>query len=252
MRALITNDDGIHTTGVLVLAQAAVAAGLEVVVAAPHQERSGTGTSLSALEEGGRLLVDERDLPGLEGVPAYAVHATPAFIPLVAALGAFGEPPELVLSGINHGPNTGRVTLHSGTVGAALTAASQGVPALAVSLDINSGTDPVHWETARRATDEALTWFLKHADEPYVLNVNVPNVEPDALRGLRPATLGGFGAVQAAIGERGEGYVTVTFTGTAEPDVPGTDVALLHEGWATVTAMNPPAQVPGLDLTGLS
>lgn len=257
MRALITNDDGVFSRGIAILAEAAVAAGLDVVVAAPHEERSGAGASLSALEDDGKLLVDAYpDLAataaGLAGVPAHAVHATPAMIALVGALGAFGDRPDVVLSGINHGPNTGQATLHSGTVGAALTAVSMGVPGLAVSLDIDSVHEGVHWATARQATDEALAWFLKHLDgEPYVLNVNVPDIPPGELRGLKQAELAGSGAVQAAVGERGEGFVTMTFSGFGRGAAPGSDVALLRSGWATATAMTAPTVAAGVDLSSL-
>ena len=84
MRALITNDDGIDSPGVRILAQVAVAAGLEVTVAAPDGERSGTSAMMSGLESGGRLLAEERKLDGLEGVPTLAVRATPAMIAFVA------------------------------------------------------------------------------------------------------------------------------------------------------------------------
>src|SRR6201990_2464889 len=133
MRALITNDDGIDSPGLRILAQVAVAAGLEVTVAAPDGERSGTSAMMSALEEGGRLLTEERKLDGLEDVPTLAVRATPAMIAFVAVHGGFGGRPDIVLAGINRGPNLGRAILHSGTVGAALTAASAGSRAHALS-----------------------------------------------------------------------------------------------------------------------
>ncbi|GLY29971.1 5'/3'-nucleotidase SurE [Kineosporia sp. NBRC 101731] len=245
MRALITNDDGVASDGITTLTQAALAAGLDVTVAAPHEERSGASAMLSVLEEGGKLLTERATVAG---IPALGVHASPAMIVFVAVRGAFGEPPDIVLSGVNHGPNTGQAVLHSGTVGAALTAVSQGLPALAVSL---IGSRPVHFDTARVATDRALGWFLQHLATPYVLNVNVPDIPPGQLRGLRPAGLAAFGAVQAEIGERGEGFVTATFQEIADEPAPGTDVALLQEGWATATALRPPIASDAVDLSGI-
>src|SRR6201985_2908185 len=128
MRALITNDDGIDSPGVRILAQVAVAAGLEVTVAAPNGERSGTSAMMSALEAGGRLLVEERKLDGLEDVPTLAVRATPAMIAFVAVHGGFGGRPDLVLSGINRGPNLGRAILHSGPLRGGPGAAAGGRP----------------------------------------------------------------------------------------------------------------------------
>src|ERR1700744_6343965 len=145
MRALITNDDGIDSPGVRILAQVAVAAGLDVSVAAPDGQRSGTSAMMSRLAAGGRLLTEERKLDGLEDVPTLSVRATPAMIAFVAVHGGFGGRPDIVLAGINRGPNLGRAILHSGTVGAALTAASAGLPAMAFSLARDAAG---HWETA--------------------------------------------------------------------------------------------------------
>ncbi len=246
MRALITNDDGVDTIGIHTLSRVAVAAGLDVTVAAPHQERSGSSAALSALEENGRLVVENRSLDGLDGVTVLAVHATPALIVFTAVRGAFGEPPDVVLSGINHGPNTGMAVLHSGTVGAALTAASQRIPALAVSL---ATAHPAYWETAAYVATRALDWFLDHAREPYVLNVNVPDIPLDRLRGLHRAELAGFGAVQANIGRRNQGYVTRTFEEIDAEPAPDADVALLRRGWASATALQPPGICDTVDLT---
>ena len=245
MRALITNDDGVGSVGLRTLTQAAVAAGLDVTVAAPHTERSGSSAALSALEEDGRLLVQEHTLDGLTDVTALAVHASPALIAFVASYGAFGQRPDLVLSGINHGPNTGQAVLHSGTVGAAFTAASHGIPALAVSLASASQT---HWDTAAAAATAALEWFLPHADQPVVANVNVPDVPRDRFRGLRAARLAAFGAVQASIGESGSGFIPVTFSAPDTEPGPGTDLALIRQGWASVTVLHGLREIdpPGL------
>ncbi|MCE0537176.1 5'/3'-nucleotidase SurE [Kineosporia rhizophila] len=245
MRALITNDDGVSSEGIRTLTEAALAAGLDVTVAAPHEERSGASAMLSALEDDGRLLIDRTTVAGTE---ALAVHASPAMIVFVAVRGAFGEPPDIILSGVNHGPNTGQAVLHSGTVGAGLTAVSQGRAALAVSL---IGSRPTRFDTARAATDQALAWFLENCENPYVLNINVPDIPPEQLRGLKPASLASFGAVQAEIGEIGEGFVTATFHEIGDEPEPGTDVALLREGWATATALRPPIVADAVNLTGL-
>lgn len=135
--------------------------------------------------------------------------------------------------------------LHSGTVGAALTAQTHRIPALAVSLA--SGT-PVHWDTAAAAAFQALGWLLRHAEKPIVANVNVPDVPQGKLRGLRAARLAPFGAVQATIGEPGSGFIPVTFTEPGEEPGPGTDLALVRQGWATVTALHGPCEGDPPDL----
>lgn len=244
MRVLITNDDGIQSPGLVVLAEVALEAGCDVVVAAPHRQYSGASASLTAQEVDGRLaLVDARP-PGLpDGVPSFGVKAAPALISFVAAYGAFGERPDLVLSGVNLGANTGRATLHSGTVGAALSAATQGIPALAVSI---ASADPQHWETARLVTTHAFAWLQEQGpDEERVLNVNVPDIPAEQLRGLRPARLASFGAVQARVKEKGRNYVTLTYSGVDAEEEPGSDHDLLTRGWATATLLTAPYDEPG-------
>ena len=153
LRVLVTNDDGISSEGIRHLALVAQAAGPDVVVAAPRDQASGSSASLTAVEAEGRILVEDRHLDGLDGVPTYAVAATPGFITLIATRGAFGRVPDVVMSGINKGANTGTAILHSGTVGVALTAGTNGCRALAVSL---AGESPTNWETAARVTSQVL------------------------------------------------------------------------------------------------
>ncbi|CAI7976633.1 MULTISPECIES: 5'/3'-nucleotidase SurE [Parafrankia] len=249
MRALITNDDGIDSGGLRTLVRTAVACGLEVTVAAPDGERSGSSASLSALESQGRLLIEERVLDGVPGMTALSVHASPALIVFVGVRGAFGPAPDVVLAGINHGPNTGQAVLHSGTVGAALTAVTHDLPALAVSC---AAAQPVHWKSPALVAGRAIAWLLAYRGPPFVLNVNVPDLPPGRLRGVRPAALASFGAVQARIGERGRGYLTTTFSETSEEAGPGSDVALLRQGWATITALEGPTGSEAVDLTQLA
>lgn len=256
MRVLVTNDDGIASHGLTVLAEAALAAGHEVVVVAPHRQYSGASAALTAQEEDGHLVLVEGRPPGLpEHVEAFGVKAAPALIAFVAAYGAFGPKPDVVMSGINLGANTGRATLHSGTVGAALSAAAHGIRAMAVS--IAAGT-PQHWETAALVSSRALAWLTAVPLDDRVLNVNVPDVAPDRLRGLRPATLASFGAVQARVKEVGTGYVQLTYSGVEAEDEPGTDHYLLARGWATATMLRAPVsddtglELPAFDHSGAS
>jgi 5'-nucleotidase len=231
--ALITNDDGIESEGLALLARCARDAGLEVVVAAPDKNVSGASASLSALETDGRVLVEECRLAGLADVPAFALAASPAFIALLATRGGLGAVPDVILSGINRGHNTGQAILHSGTVGAAFTGAAYGCRAMAVSLVVG---EPLQWATAVQVVRDILPALLV-APPGTVANLNVPNVELAQLRGVRRATLAKFGAVQTNVAEIGRGYVTIELV---EPDAelePGTDAALLAGGWATVSTL---------------
>jgi 5'-nucleotidase len=255
----VTNDDGIDIEGLRVLALMALAAGLEVVVAAPMQECSGASASITAVEEDGRFVVEPRTIAGLEAADAVlAVGGLPAFIALTGMRGAFGPPPAIVLSGINNGPNTGYAVLHSGTAGAALTASTFGARAMAVSLNIRmrspsgagvapSASSPRHWATAAEVARRLLPTLL--ASEPgTVLNVNAPNIDLDAVLGLERARLARFGAVQTNVSERGEGYFKVALAEIDAEYEPGTDAALLAAGYATVTPLQAVCEAGSVEL----
>lgn len=240
LRALITNDDGIASEGLRRLAAVAYDAGLEVVVAAPATNSSGAGASLTAVQADGRINAEPRTLAGLVGVPAYAVHGTPAFITLIAARGAFGPPPDLVLSGVNCGHNAGQAVLHSGTVGAALTGATHSLKAMAASLIV--GDEP-RWDTAAAVAARVLPALID-APPGTVVNLNAPDVALEQLRGLRRAKLASFGAVQTNIAEVGKGFVRLEIVDVHAEAEAGTDAALLAEGWATLTALAPICEQP--------
>jgi 5'-nucleotidase len=265
-RVLVTNDDGIHAPGLRWLARAALAAGFEVVVAAPDYEASGSSAALTAVYRDRRLAVTPADLGADLPVEAFAVQASPGYVVMLAAIGTFGPPPNLVLSGINRGANTGHVVLHSGTVGAALTAANHGIPAMAVSLDALAGDDPadslteyfraadgdqLHWATASDIACRCVS-ILDDLPPETVLNVNVPNRALDAIAGVRQARLAPFGHVQMAVAEAGEGYVRTTVERATDRLAPDTDTALLGNGYATVTVLTTVREVPTpLDLDHL-
>jgi 5'-nucleotidase len=234
-RALITNDDGIDSVGLHRLAALAVESGFDVVVAAPRENFSGASASLAAVQAGGRLEIERRVLPGLEDIDAYSVAAAPAFLALLGGRGAFGPAPEVVLSGINLGHNAGQAVLHSGTVGAALTAGSHGSRAMAVSLVVDQ--EP-RWDTAVAAARPLLPKLLE-APARTVLNLNAPDVPVDALRGLRAAKLASFGAVQTNVTEHGQGFIRVEMADVNAELEEGTDAAFLADGWATVTTLEP-------------
>lgn len=245
LRALITNDDGVEGAGLPVLAERAVAAGFDVTVAAPSWDSSGASASFTAVESHGAVVVDSRTIDGLEGVPVLAVEAAPAYIVRAAVAGAFGPPPEVVLSGINLGANTGRAVLHSGTVGAALTANALGIPALAVSLG-TMPTGDVIWDGAAYIVDCVLP--LLRTSASLVLNVNVPSVPPEEVRGLMHASLAPSGVVQVTNTELDGGLLRLTFDGESGHAPPGSDAGLLDAGWATITALVAPCEDPRVDL----
>jgi 5'-nucleotidase len=240
-RTLVTNDDGIDSPGLHSLAAAAVAEGHAVTIAAPARQSSGSSASIIAAEEDGRIKIERRSLPGLEGVPAFAVRGAPGLIALIAAHGAFGEVPDLVLSGINHGANVGRAILHSGTVGAALTGGLNGAHALAISLDVGFDPEEFEWDAAATVTRTLLPFLLAQAPGT-VINLNVPNssTTPE----IRECTLAPFGIVQTHMHEDGEQHVRLAVEDLPNEPEPGSDAALLAQGFATITSITPVSQVP--------
>jgi 5'-nucleotidase len=164
------------------------------VVVAPLEDWSGASAAVGAFYR--RDGVDYRTfaIAGLEGVPTYGVDGPPALGVILACVGGFGKRPDIVLSGINHGVNVGRSALHSGTVGAVLTAAQFGIRGLATS--IRYGPDPVPWNTAADLA-HALIPVLETAPPATVLNLNVPDVESHDLQGVRAARLGRGGTIRS-------------------------------------------------------
>ncbi|HXW44544.1 MAG TPA: 5'/3'-nucleotidase SurE [Streptosporangiaceae bacterium] len=231
---VVTNDDGVDSEGLRLLAAVAVSAGLDVIVAAPDGEASGSSAAMTAAAADGRVKVRRIDLPGLDGTPVYAVAAVPAFIAFTAVRGAFGPPPALVLAGINRGPNTGTAILHSGTVGAALTAADADVPAAAFSLAVMAGAGRAEWETAAEVAAQVLP-VLASQQPGVVLNVNVPNVPRSELRGIQCGSLAPAGAVNLNLSRATDEYLQVTVHHNADEPPEGSDSALLAAGYATVT-----------------
>ncbi len=236
-RALVTNDDGIDSPGLHALAAAARDAGLDVIVAAPAEESSGAGASLTAVRREGRTVVTRRELPGLPGVPAWAVDAQPGHIVVAALNGWFDPAPDVVLSGINLGANVGRAVLHSGTVGAALTAGISDARGLAVSLAVAlHPTGEPHRDTATAVLPPVLELLLDSPDGT-VLSLNVPDLPAADLGPLRHAALARGGAVQTRVDEIRDGDLHLGEIEVSDEPEEGTDSTLLLAGHPTLTSL---------------
>jgi 5'-nucleotidase len=194
VRILVTNDDGVEAPGIAALTAAARRTGNDVVVVAPLEDWSGASAAVGAFYRRDGVEYRTVEIEGVEDVPVYGVDGPPALGVILACIGGFGPRPDMVLSGINHGVNVGRSALHSGTIGAVLTAAQFGIPGLATS--IRYGPDPVPWETAARLAETLVPWF-ENAPASTVLNLNVPDVEWKELQGIRAAHLGRGGTIRA-------------------------------------------------------
>ncbi|WP_232663619.1 5'/3'-nucleotidase SurE [Pseudonocardia sp. TRM90224] len=249
MRVLVTNDDGVESPGLAVLTRAALDAGLDVVVAAPAEQSSGASAAIIATRENGRTPVTRVTLPDTPDVEAYAVQAQPGHIVLAALRGWLDPVPELVLSGINHGANVGRAVLHSGTVGAALTAGVVGVRALAVSLDVALHPEgDRHWSGAAKLLPDVLD-LLAGTGAGTVLSLNVP--DRPQLRDLRHATLAPFGTVQTRVDSADDSSWQLAEVEVEDEPADGSDSALLAAGHPTLTALSSVSEDTSVDLAQL-
>lgn len=233
----MTNDDGVHAPGLAALTQALASWAArqggqpaEVIVVAPLINYSGASAAVGTVYERDQIPYQAVQLKAAPKVRAFGVDGSPALAVIVASLGAFGPPPDLVVSGINLGVNVGRSVLHSGTVGAVLTGAQRGLSGLAVSL--RSGGEPP-WGTAASLA-VAILPELARAPAPTVLNLNVPSLALGELRGLRAGHVGGAAIIKGASFDP-SGRRPPSASATAVPSVPsGTPGELPleeHEGY---------------------
>lgn len=241
-RVLVTNDDGVHAAGILALAAALARAGHDVTVAAPLDDKSGSGAALGPGHASG-LKVERLTLDGLDDVPVFGLDGPPGMCVMAAHLGAFGERPEIVASGINLGGNTGRSILFSGTVGAALAAANFGLRGVAVSQALS---EPWLIETGAAYGVAAVAWALGQPTGS-VLNVNVPNVSIEDVKGVRTGRLAPFGVVRTVLEGEVDGHLLLTLRETDEELDPDTDTSLVNAGFVSVNALVGPRAVDPAD-----
>lgn len=230
-RVLVTNDDGISSPGLHQLARS-LADDHDVVVVAPSADVSGAGTSMGPIGAAEPTRLHRQDIDGIE---AYSVDGPPGLAVLAAALGAFGDPPDVVVSGPNAGFNTGTSIIHSGTVGAALTGRTFGARAVAFSL---APGDRWHWETPAAVAPSIVDWVIAR-DQVSALNVNVPALPPDQLRGARWADLDEFGHFEVARQVEGGTVLDLGVRDRRSGVDPASDTALCLDGYVTLTLLAP-------------
>lgn len=178
MRILISNDDGYLATGISVLAEH-LSDIAEITVVAPDRNRSGASNSLTL----DRPLSVKKASNGY-----YYVNGTPTDCVHIALTGLMQEMPDLVISGINDGANMGDDTIYSGTVAAAMEGYLLNIPSIAISM---SQHDATHFTSAALVATEIVQHYInKTFDEPMLLNVNVPDISYDQLKGNVVTRLG--------------------------------------------------------------
>ena len=228
MRILLSNDDGYQARGLRTLAEHL--AGLaEITIVAPDRNRSGASNSLT-LESPLRVeQVDER---------VYYVNGTPTDCVHIAVTGLLAEPPDMLISGINHGENLGDDVLYSGTVAAAMEGRCLGIPAMAVSLVLGDGA---HF---RAAADLVRAFVERHLVEPLpgdtILNVNIPDVPSAQIRGIRTTRLGFRHPSEPVVQARDPKNRPIYWigpVGAGQDAGPGTDFHAVADGCVSVTPL---------------
>lgn len=228
MRILLSNDDGYFAPGIEQLAKH-LADLAEITVVAPERDRSGASNSLTL----DRPLSLRRTPNGF-----YHVNGTPTDCVHLAVTGMLDTLPDMVVSGINHGANMGDDTIYSGTVAAATEGYLLGVPAIAVSLVGKTG---VHFATAAGIARQLVARFLAQPiRSPVLLNVNVPDVPPEEIRGIRVTRLGRRHKAEPVVRAntpRGETVFWVGAAGEAADAGEGTDFHAVANNYVSVTPL---------------
>jgi 5'-nucleotidase len=228
MRILLSNDDGYFSPGLAILAES-LAPLAEISVVAPERDRSGASNSLTLDRP-----LSVRQAPNgflyVNGTPTDCIH--------MAVTGFLDKLPDMVISGINHGANMGDDTIYSGTVAAATEGFLLGIPSIAVSL-VQSSAE--HMKTAGRvAADIVRRYQASPFPQAYLLNVNVPNIPYEELRGSRITRLGRRHKAEPIIkanNPRGETIYWVGAAGSAADAGAGTDFHAIAADMVSITPL---------------
>jgi 5'-nucleotidase len=240
LRILVSNDDGVDAPGLFVLKTALERAGHRVTVCAPDRPRSASGHSIT-LHKPLRM----KQVALADGSLAYAASGTPADCVTLGLLEVVHNEIDLVVSGINHGPNLGWDVTYSGTVSAAMEAIINGFPAIAVS--VGSYAANLHYEPVADFVAQILApKVVKHGLPPAtLLNVNAPDLPAEQVKGVKLTTQGDrqyVDRLDKRIDPVGRPYYWLGGKIHDKETLPGTDTRAVGEGYISVTPIH-------LDLT---
>ena len=228
MHFLVSNDDGYQSPGIEALVAALSGLG-RVTVVAPDRNRSGASNSLT-LEAPLYAREARNGFTYVNGTPTDCVH--------LAITGLLEQEPDMVLSGINSGPNLGDDVLYSGTVAAAMEARFLGRPALALSL---AGENPVHYDAAARATAELVQMLMQNPErQDLLLNINFPDLPYAQYAGWEVTRLGQRHKSEPAVPMQDPKRRTVYWVGpvgSGQDAGPGTDFHAVARGAISVTPL---------------
>lgn len=230
MNILLSNDDGYRADGLRHLIDA-VRPLAQITVVAPDRNRSGASNSLT-LDVPLRVFPFDENMYYVNGTPTDCVH--------LAITGLFDREYDMVVSGINDGANLGDDVLYSGTVAAAVEGRFLGLPAVAVSLVINSDGEPNFATAARVASELILRVQRSPLNAATILNVNVPDVPYDQLRGWRSTRLGHRHRSEKTLrteDPRGRPVYWIGPAGAGQDAGPGTDFHAVANNFVSVTPL---------------
>lgn len=228
MNILLSNDDGFLAPGINRLREA-LSPIHQVITVAPDRDRSGASNSLT-LENPLRLLQQGDDFYSLNGTPTDCVH--------LALTGLYTDPPDIVISGINAGENLGDDVLYSGTVAAAMEGRYLGYPAIAVSI---ANHRPRYFETAVRAVLALLPKIPDYPEGSMILNVNVPDLPWEQIKGIRVTRLGQRHRAEPVIKDkdpRGRDIYWIGPPGKEQDAGEGTDFYAVRNGYISITPLH--------------
>ena len=234
MRILMSNDDGYSAIGIKTMANALANAGHEILVVAPSENRSGFSHSLSIRKP--MRLYSKPNCEGYdERVTVYALEATPADCIKFSCFHFKEFKADMVVSGINDGPNLGIDTMYSGTVGAGMEGINHGIKAIAVS--IATYETPVHFDTCARFVVEKIE-ELYNIDKLVLWNFNCPDLEYDKVKGVMHTRIGRLFYNDCYDKSEVEGTEAYSLGGTPrinKDDHSGTDVGAVFSGYTSIT-----------------
>ncbi|MDQ0508471.1 5'-nucleotidase surE [Aedoeadaptatus ivorii] len=233
MKILLTNDDGYFAPGIRALAKV-LEKDHDVIVVAPETEHSGQSHAITINRA---LVVKEVELEGVQS-KAYSVSGTPADCVRAGVDKIVPERPDVIFSGCNLGYNAGMDIIYSGTVSAALEGSLLGIPSVAVSARWVEGDAryDAAAKIAKEIFDKVEDAFM-HYPEPMVLNINVPYLPYEEIKGIQVAEIGD-NAYDYYFEEEVEGVRRLSLRGRAKTDhAAGTDRYYLERNYATLTPL---------------
>lgn len=235
MKILVTNDDGINAIGIKELAHSLKKLG-EVIIVAPDRERSATGHAITMHQP---LRIEKVDFHD-SNIDAWSINGTPSDCVKIAVESILSEKPDIIVSGINNGPNLGTDVLYSGTVSAAIEGALHNIPSLAMS--VYGSRAGINYEGATFFSCNLVEIALANKmPNNLVLNINFPSLDKNDIKGIKITELG-IRKYQNSYEERkdpmGKSYYWLSGSLIEINNTDTSDVECVKNGYISVTPLH--------------